>query len=111
MWNLFQSLSSFMQMVIDPNEYLVLQSKLFASFNNVNADVLLLSLVVILLIVPFVVDDIKYFDVMSLGKDQAINLGVDYDKLMKKIINNNISTNSNINSTSGNSSIFRVIGG
>lgn len=80
----FKSLSSFMQMVIDPNEYLVLQSKLFASFNNVNADVLLLSLVVILLIVPFVVDDIKYFDVMSLGKDQAINLGVDYDKLMKK---------------------------
>lgn len=81
---LFKSLSSFMQMVIDPNEYLVLQSKLFASFNNVNVDILLLSLVVILLIVPFVVDDIKYFDVMSLGKDQAINLGVDYDKLMRK---------------------------
>lgn len=80
----FRSLSSFMQMVIDPNEYLVLQSKLFASFSNVNVDILLLSIVVILLIVPFVVDDIKYFDVMSLGKDQAINLGVDYDKLMKK---------------------------
>ncbi len=80
----FKSLSSFMQMVIDPNEYLVLQSKLFASFNNVNVDILLLSIIVILLIVPFVVDDIKYFDVMSLGKDQAINLGVDYDKLMRK---------------------------
>ena len=47
-------------------------------------DILLLSIVVILLIIPFVVDDIKYFDVMSLGKDQAINLGVDYDKLMRK---------------------------
>lgn len=80
----FRSLSSFMQMIIDPNEYLVLQSKLFASFSNVNVDILLLSIVVILLIVPFVVDDVKYFDVMSLGKDQAINLGVDYDKLMKK---------------------------
>lgn len=80
----FKSLSSFMQMVIDPNEYLLLQSKLFASFNNVNIDILLLSIIVILLIVPFVVDDIKYFDVMSLGKDQAINLGVDYDKLMRK---------------------------
>lgn len=64
----FKSLSSFMQMVIDPNEYLVLQSKLFASFNNVNVDILLLSIIVILLIVPFVVDDIKYFDVMSLGE-------------------------------------------
>jgi len=80
----FKSLSSFMQMVIDPNEYLILQSKLFASFNNVNVDILLLSVVIILLIIPFVIDDIKFFDVMSLGKDQSINLGVDYDKIMRK---------------------------
>lgn len=80
----FKSLSSFMQMVIDPNEYLVLQNKLFASFNNVNVEILVLSVIILLLIIPFVCDDIKYFDVMSLGKDHAINLGVDYDKLMKK---------------------------
>ena len=80
----FKSLSSFMQMIIDPNEYLILQSKLFASFNNVNVDILLLAVVIILLIIPFIIDDIKYYDVMSLGKDQSINLGVDYDKLMKK---------------------------
>ncbi|MEG0855646.1 MAG: iron chelate uptake ABC transporter family permease subunit [Terrisporobacter sp.] len=80
----FKSLSSFMQMVIDPNEYLILQGKLFASFGNVNVEILLLSMIIILLIVPFIYDDIKYFDVMSLGKDQAINLGVDYDKLMRK---------------------------
>lgn len=80
----FKSLSSFMQMIIDPNEYLVLQNKLFANFNNVNVEILLLSIIIILLIIPFVCDDIKYFDVMSLGKDHAINLGVDYDKLMKK---------------------------
>ena len=60
----FRSLSSFMQMVIDPNEYL--------------------SIILVLLMIPFVWDDIKYYDVMSLGKDQAINLGVDYDKIMKK---------------------------
>ena len=80
----FRSLSSFMQMVIDPNEYLVLQNKLFASFNNVNVDILFLSIILVLLMIPFVWDDIKYYDVMSLGKDQAINLGVDYDNLMKK---------------------------
>ena len=80
----FKSLSSFMQMVIDPNEYLVLQNKLFASFNNVNEDILLLGIIMVFLIVPFIYDDIKYYDVMSLGKDQSINLGVDYDKLMKK---------------------------
>ena len=80
----FRSLSSFMQMVIDPNEYLILQNKLFASFNNVNVDILFLSIVLVLLMIPFVWDDIKYYDVMSLGKDQAINLGVDYDRIMKK---------------------------
>ena len=81
---LFKSLSSFMQMIIDPNEYLVLQNKLFASFNNINVDILLLGIVMIFMIVPFVYDDVKYYDVMSLGKDQSINLGLDYDKLMQK---------------------------
>ena len=80
----FKSLSSFMQMVIDPNEYLVLQNKLFASFNNINVDILLVGIIMIFMIVPFVYDDVKYYDVMSLGKDQSINLGLDYDKLMQK---------------------------
>lgn len=35
---LFGSLSSFMQMLIDPNEFQVVQDKMFASFNNVNTD-------------------------------------------------------------------------
>lgn len=81
---LFKSLSSFMQMVIDPNEYLTLQNKLFASFNNVNVDILLVGIIMVFCIIPFIYDDIKYYDVMSLGKDQSINLGLDYDKLMQK---------------------------
>ena len=99
----FRSLSSFMQMVIDPNEYLVLQNKLFASFNNVNVDILFLSIILVLLMIPFVWDDIKYYDVMSLGKDQAINLGVDYDK----IICDNSNTYSNFNIFSRTSYILR----
>ena len=82
---LFSSLSSFMQMVIDPNEYLVLQNKLFASFNNVNVDILLISIILIILVIPFVCDDLKYLDVINLGRDQAINLGIDYDKLVRKL--------------------------
>lgn len=85
MWIHFsRSLHHLCKWNIDPNEYLVLQNKLFASFNNVNVDILFLSIILVLLMIPFVWDDIKYYDVMSLGKDQAINLGVDYDKIMKK---------------------------
>ena len=82
---LFSSLSSFMQMIIDPNVYSVLQNKLFASFNNVNVDILLISIILIILVIPFICDDIKYLDVINLGRDQAINLGIDYDKLVKKL--------------------------
>ena len=37
---LFRSLSSFFQMVIDPNEFSIIQDKSFASFNNMNTNIL-----------------------------------------------------------------------
>lgn len=82
----FNSLTSFMQVIIDPNEYLTLQSKLIASFSNVNTDILLFAILIILGIIPFIYDDMKLLDVMSLGKEHAINLGVPYDKLTKKML-------------------------
>lgn len=82
----FSSLTSFMQVLIDPNEYLTLQNKLIASFNNVNTDIIVLSLLIILAMLPFIYDDLKLLDVMALGKEQAINLGVDYEKVMKKFL-------------------------
>ena len=33
----------------------------------------------------FICDDLKYLDVINLGRDQAINLGIDYDKLVRKL--------------------------
>ncbi|MGL5692430.1 MAG: iron chelate uptake ABC transporter family permease subunit, partial [Peptostreptococcaceae bacterium] len=83
---LFKSGSSFIQMVIDPNEFLALQSSMIASLNNINTNVLMISMIMIISIIPFVYDDIKYLDVLSLGREQAINLGIDYDYLVKKMI-------------------------
>ena len=34
----------------------------------------------------FIYDELKLLDVMALGKEQAINLGVNYDKVMKKLL-------------------------
>lgn len=83
---LFRSLSTFMQVIIDPNEFEALQSRLFASFSSVNTKILFISMVIILLIFACIYDDIKKLDVMSLGRDEAINLGIDYDKVSKKIL-------------------------
>lgn len=83
---LFQSLSSFMQMLIDPNEFAIVQGKMFASFNNINTEILLISIVIVLLIIVYAYDYMKILDVLSLGREQAINLGVDYDKVTQKML-------------------------
>ncbi|WP_182014041.1 iron chelate uptake ABC transporter family permease subunit [Bacillus licheniformis] len=83
---LFRSLSSFMQMLIDPNEFQVVQNKMFASFNNLNTDILVLASLVILAILVYVWRFNPYFDVISLGRDQAVNLGIDYDRTVKKML-------------------------
>lgn len=82
---LFKSMSSFMQVLMDPNEFDTLQNKLFASFNRVNVDILLISIIILLLVFAIMYDDIKKLDVLLLGREGAINLGIDYDKFSKKI--------------------------
>lgn len=83
---LFKTLSTFMQVLIDPNEFEALQTRLYASFNNVNTDILFITIVIVLLIFAFMYDDIKKLDVLLLGRENAINLGINYDKLSKKIL-------------------------
>ncbi|WP_432775569.1 iron chelate uptake ABC transporter family permease subunit [Brevibacillus gelatini] len=83
---LFGSLSTFMQVLIDPNEFQVVQDKMFASFNNVNTDLLILSFVLVIGIGIYFWRYIKYLDVLSLGRDQAINLGIPYDFVVKRFL-------------------------
>ena len=83
---LFKSISTFMQVMIDPNEYASLQNSLYASFGNVNTDIITMAIIMIVIMFPFICDDLKYLDVIGLGKEHAINLGVDYDKVVKKMI-------------------------
>lgn len=83
---LFKSLSTFMQVLIDPNDYVLLQSKLFASFTNVNTSIVLVVIIILLIIVAFIYDDMKKIDVLHLGRDNSISLGVDYDKISKKLL-------------------------
>ena len=83
---LFESLTTFMQVLIDPLEFQMVQDKMMASFNNINTEILLISTVVIALCIVFSMDFLKILDVMSLGRDEAINLGVDYDRVTKKML-------------------------
>ena len=83
---LFESLTTFMQVLIDPVEFQVVQDKMQASFNNINTELLFISSIIIILCIGFAYDYLKVLDVMALGRDEAINLGVDYDKMVKKML-------------------------
>lgn len=82
----FDSFSSFMQVLIDPNEFQIVQDRMFASFNNINTDVLLLATVLIILTLLLFLKFFKYLDVLALGRDHAINLGVDFDYVVKRLL-------------------------
>ncbi|MED3957880.1 iron chelate uptake ABC transporter family permease subunit [Priestia aryabhattai] len=83
---LFKSMSSFMEMLIDPNEFQIVQDKSFASFNNVNTDLLYIAAVIFILLGIYVWRFTCIFDVLSLGREHAVNLGIDYDRLVKKML-------------------------
>lgn len=83
---LFQSMTSFVQMLIDPNEFSHLQGKMFASFNNINTDILLISIVGIVSIIIYSIRYFKIWDIISLGREEAINLGVDYQGEVRRIM-------------------------
>ncbi|WP_101846830.1 iron chelate uptake ABC transporter family permease subunit [Halobacillus sp. Marseille-P3879] len=82
----FSSLSSFMQVLIDPNEFLIVQDKMFASFNNVNTDLLGISVVIMIGSLLYYLPYHKYMDVMALGKDHAVNLGVPYERIIQRLL-------------------------
>lgn len=82
----FQSVSSFMQVLIDPNEFLMVQDRMFASFNNVQTELLFLSFLLIIILSVYGSRYVKYLDVLSLGREEAINLGIDYDAVTKKLL-------------------------
>lgn len=82
----FGSISTFLQVLIDPNEFLRVQDKMFASFNNVSGDLVwwALGFVAVALVIGW--RSIDELDVLSLGRDTAINLGVSYDKIVKRML-------------------------
>jgi len=79
---LFRSLSSFISRMIDPNDFVVVQGATFAQFNTVNIDLLWISLALCAFTLPALWALRHQFDVLALGRDMAINLGLPYRRVM-----------------------------
>lgn len=78
--------TTFIQHLLDPNTYLVLQNRLFASFNSVDTRLLVASLALTALASLAAVRDLRALDVVALGPDTATALGVDHRRVSRRII-------------------------
>jgi iron complex transport system permease protein len=79
---LFRSLSQFMQRLLDPNAFQVLQDTFFASFATVDTTLLLISTSIVAVVSLAALRLGHTLDVLSLGRAQAINLGIDYRRVV-----------------------------
>ena len=82
----FSSIQSTLTRVMDPNEYDTLLTSLVASFSNVNSEIIIFSLIIIAAIIVIFRKELAMLDVLTLGKEQAVNLGVDYDRCIRRLL-------------------------
>jgi iron complex transport system permease protein len=82
----FGSVQSAMIRVMDPNEYDALLTTLVADFNNVNGEIIVFAIASLVVIAVLLRKELGLLDVITLGRHQAINLGVDYDRVIRKLL-------------------------
>ncbi len=76
----FRSLAGLLQKMIDPNEYQVLQDAFFASFTGIDRPLLVFTLLVTIVVCAWIWHKRHVLDVMALGQETSIGLGVGYRK-------------------------------
>ena len=82
----FGSVQTAMVRVMDPDEYDALLTTLVADFNNVGGEIILFAVIALAAIAFVLRKDLKLLDVITMGRDQAINLGVDYDSTIRRLL-------------------------
>nr|WP_245443022.1 iron chelate uptake ABC transporter family permease subunit [Methylobacterium terrae] len=83
---LFRSLSQFLQRMIDPTQFVVLQTGFFANFNTVRPDLLALAALGVLAAGFGVLRLLGRLDVLLLGRDGAVALGVDHRRTLALVL-------------------------
>lgn len=82
----FRSLASFMQRVMDPNEFAVVQGASFATFSKVRTELLVIAAVLSAIALVLAWRQRYALDIVALGRPVAIGLGVDYDGLCRAVL-------------------------
>ncbi len=83
---LFRSLSTFLQVLLDPNEFDQLQAKLLPSFQRINLPVLGLAAVLIVLTSIYLLKKAPLLDLLALDLETAGLLGVQIQLVQKQVL-------------------------
>lgn len=86
MGTLFQTISQFLHVMIDPNEFSIIQNFMFVSFSKMNTSLLGIAAITLIGTIIYSSFYFRYLDVIALGKEHAINLGVNYDQMIKRFM-------------------------
>ena len=81
--SLFGSIQSAIVRIMDSNEYDTLLTSLTASFDSINTEIIITGVILLALVTIILYKDIK---MLTLGKEQAINLGVNYDMVIRRLL-------------------------
>ena len=84
--SLFMSINTFLGMLMNPNEFQIAQDAGFATFNQVDATVLALAACIVLPLTLYSFSLSRQLDVLALGRETAINLGIEYERFGKKVM-------------------------
>ncbi|MDM1783502.1 iron chelate uptake ABC transporter family permease subunit [Acinetobacter bereziniae] len=77
------TVTQFIQLKISPGEFSVFQGLSYASFNRVQSETLIFAVIMIVFVLWRVLNTLPILDVLSLGREQAISLGVDHHHYVK----------------------------
>lgn len=82
----FRSITGFLELLINPEDFLVIQSAMFANFDGGNPTLMTVSAIVLAVLLLITVVILPYLDVLLLGRAQAINLGVHYTQMTRFLL-------------------------
>lgn len=83
---LFTSLTLFASRLLSPDDFLTLQDLNFTSFNTVDPDLLSITAVVTVVALAASVPMMRKLDVIALGRDTTVTLGVDYRRTVDRTL-------------------------
>ncbi|GAB94729.1 putative iron-siderophore ABC transporter permease protein [Kineosphaera limosa NBRC 100340] len=83
---LMRSLTNFFTRVMDPTVFVVLQDRMFADFTGAPPITLAMSALVVATVVPAIAAMHRRLDVMALGRDTAVGLGVDHRRTLLRVL-------------------------